>query len=267
MFYESKVDLLETTVAYFKAGLDQNELCVWAISDPVTELDAQTALHLGIPEFARHAKAGDLSITSGEQWRLNKDEFNLQRITGGWSSMLLQALDTGYSGLRISGNAQWLENNHWEEFCAYDRELGRSVAGRQIVLLCTQAQGRLTADVDYQVAARAHHHTIACHNGEWTFVDTNALKHKNDSALTLGSAVNQFSASLKKHEISLTHREKAVLALIIRGVSSKKGGQLLGISPRTIEFHRSNIMQKLDVRNIAELVHTVMRTIDIAGAA
>ncbi len=266
MFYRSKVDLLEATVAYFKAGLDQNELCIWAISDPLTELDAKTALFRGIPEFSRHEQAANLSVMTGEPWQIGKDEFNLQRITGGWSARLLRAREAGYAGLRISGNAAWLDSHHWKDFCAYDQELSRSVAGKQIILLCTQAQSDLTAGVDYIAATQAHHYTIAYRNGQWSFVDANTLKRSNDDGLALENTVNQFAASLKKRAIFLTHREKAVLALIVRGVSSKKGGQLLGISPRTIEFHRSNIMQKLDVKNTAALVHAVMRNTEIIGS-
>jgi hypothetical protein len=44
LFYETKDDLLETLVPYFKIGLESREFCVWVISDPVTEQDAIIAL-------------------------------------------------------------------------------------------------------------------------------------------------------------------------------------------------------------------------------
>jgi DNA-binding CsgD family transcriptional regulator len=59
------------------------------------------------------------------------------------------------------------------------------------------------------------------------------------------------------HEL-LTERERAVLAHIIRGASSKQAGCILSISARTVEFHRANIMLKLGARNIAELVRIVL---------
>ena len=52
----------------------------------------------------------------------------------------------------------------------------------------------------------------------------------------------------------LTPREAAVLALIIEGETSKSAGNALGISPRTVEFHRANIMLKLSARNVADLM-------------
>jgi two-component system, LuxR family, response regulator FixJ len=56
----------------------------------------------------------------------------------------------------------------------------------------------------------------------------------------------------------LTPRESAVLALIIQGATSKAAGNLLGISRRTVEFHRANIMEKLSARNVADLVRIVL---------
>ena len=56
----------------------------------------------------------------------------------------------------------------------------------------------------------------------------------------------------------LTPREAAVLTLIMQGSTSKVAGGILGISPRTIEFHRANIMQKLSAKNVADLIRIVL---------
>src|SRR5260370_21419629 len=37
IFYETREDLIDTNVGYFEAGLKNNEFCIWAISDPITE--------------------------------------------------------------------------------------------------------------------------------------------------------------------------------------------------------------------------------------
>jgi DNA-binding CsgD family transcriptional regulator len=45
-----------------------------------------------------------------------------------------------------------------------------------------------------------------------------------------------------------------VLEHAVRGLHAKEIAALLSISPRTVEVHRTRIMEKLEVRNIAELV-------------
>ncbi len=52
----------------------------------------------------------------------------------------------------------------------------------------------------------------------------------------------------------LTEREREVLRLVVEGKSNKEIAQLLVISPKTASVHRTNIMEKLGVRNSAELV-------------
>lgn len=51
----------------------------------------------------------------------------------------------------------------------------------------------------------------------------------------------------------LSRREEAVLKLVAEGNSSKKIAALLSISYRTVETHRQNIKQKLDLHSTAEL--------------
>lgn len=53
---------------------------------------------------------------------------------------------------------------------------------------------------------------------------------------------------------SLTKREQEILAMIARGHNNQQIAEQLFISPRTVDTHRTNIMQKLDIHDIANLV-------------
>ena len=52
----------------------------------------------------------------------------------------------------------------------------------------------------------------------------------------------------------LTAREREVLEHAAHGLHAKEIAAALGISPRTVEVHKTRIMEKLEVRNVAELV-------------
>jgi two-component system, LuxR family, response regulator FixJ len=52
----------------------------------------------------------------------------------------------------------------------------------------------------------------------------------------------------------LSAREREVLALVVEGVDNRSIGERLGISPRTVEVHKSRIMTKVGARNLAELI-------------
>jgi len=67
----------------------------------------------------------------------------------------------------------------------------------------------------------------------------------------------EFLNILKKGENlegkELSHREKEVLQLIAEGNSSKRIGEILFLSPKTVDVHRNNIMKKTDLYSIPEL--------------
>jgi len=59
----------------------------------------------------------------------------------------------------------------------------------------------------------------------------------------------------------LTAREREVLEQAARGLHAKEIAAALGISPRTVEVHKTRIMEKLGVRNVAELVRFALAAI------
>jgi DNA-binding CsgD family transcriptional regulator len=256
VFYETKQDLLDAAVSYFEAGLRGNEFCLWAISDPITEQDAQDALHRGIRDFDRYVASGQIELLPGREWYLKGSEFDLQRVTAGWQEKLNAALDNGYEGMRASGNAFWIETNHWKEFCDYEQELDRSLGGRKMIVLCSYSLQASRA-VDLLDVARAHQFTITRRNGEWEFLETPELKEAKQEIGRLNAALDTLSESFPGSE-NLTPRERMVLAQIVRGFSSKEIARVLGISQRTVEFHRANLMGKLGAKNSVDLVRKVL---------
>jgi len=57
----------------------------------------------------------------------------------------------------------------------------------------------------------------------------------------------------------LTEREREILRLTAAGRSAREIGEMLGLSPRTVERHRANLMEKLDLHNRSEVVQYAIR--------
>lgn len=72
-----------------------------------------------------------------------------------------------------------------------------------------------------------------------------------------GAEVPESSPTSSNSDYQLTKREKEILKLIYDGVNNKDIAEQLGKSVRTIETHRFNIMKKLQVSNITELLKKV----------
>ncbi len=58
---------------------------------------------------------------------------------------------------------------------------------------------------------------------------------------------------------TLTNREREVLKLVVAGHTSKVMADMLCLSPRTIDHHRSNLLRKFDMKNSVDLVNFAVR--------
>jgi len=164
-------------------------------------------------------------------------------------------LAKGYVGMRISGNAFWIGTHHWKEFCEYEHDIDKSLDGKKLIALCTYGLKESRA-VDILDVARAHQFSMALRNGNWEFVETPELKQAKKEIRKLQGALDILSKPFPGHE-TLTPRELVTLAQIVRGASSKEAARTLNVSPRTIEFHRANLLHKLGAKNTADLMRRV----------
>jgi two-component system response regulator FixJ len=56
----------------------------------------------------------------------------------------------------------------------------------------------------------------------------------------------------------LTPRERQVIELLVAGLPNKLIAHALHLSPRTVEIHRANVMDKMAARSLSELVRVAL---------
>jgi DNA-binding CsgD family transcriptional regulator len=237
LFYESKDDLLDTVVPFFRTGLESSEFCLWAPSQPLTLEEAYTALRERIPDFDRHLAARNIEIFPGREWYLKAGQFDLERIISAWDEKLRAALAKGYDGVRVSGNAFWPGTDHWEDFYRYERELNRWIRRKRITVLCTYP---IVVDGTAKAleVARAHPLAVARRKGDWQLVEP-------------------APATVRTH--SLTPREREVLWWAAEGRSASQIGEILQITKRTVDQHTHNAVRRLGAANRTQAVAIALR--------
>ena len=77
---------------------------------------------------------------------------------------------------------------------------------------------------------------------------------RKDAERAARGRVGQLAVRLRR----LTAREKEVMALVTEGFSNAAIGDRLGISPRTVEHYRASVMEKMQARNLSDLVRASM---------
>lgn len=250
LFYETPQDLIDANADYLRAGLEEGEFCLWAVSDPLSCELALEGLRERIPDIDEHIAAGRMELVPGYGWYLRGRPFDPHHITGYWLAKLADAQARGSPGLRASGNAFWLEADLWSDFREYEADLGRALGKVKMIVLCTYPLSG-SSSTDLLEVARLHKCAITRRAGRWELLETLDPSSELRRAGPLDGS-EALVTSFPGHD-HLTPKERVVLWQLLKGASAKTSARMLGISPRTVEFHRGNIMRKLGARTTAEL--------------
>ena len=173
-FYETRDDLLETLLPFFKAGLEADEFCAWVVSEPLTEPEVWQALDRAVPDLAQYVSDQSIEVLNARDVYLAGGEINLHRIIDNWRVKLKRALSGGYPGIRVSGNTAWLEQKHWRDFMEYETELNRGIGDQPMLVLCTYPLTTCGASEFLDVAG-THQFAVAKRRGRWEVVETPQL--------------------------------------------------------------------------------------------
>lgn len=106
----------------------------------------------------------------------------------------------------------------------------------------------------------------AVKNGAWDFLEKpfqdNMLVDRVEQALQAALArsdAERETLRLRQALACLSPREREVLDALIQGHYNKNIAERLGITARTVEFHRANIFEKMGVESAIELAHQLGR--------
>lgn len=174
-FYQTKQDLIDTLVPYFKAGLENNEFCMWVTADNLTADDARKAISKAVPNFSRYVKKGQIEILPYDEWYLKDGVFKSQDVLDGWVAKLNQALEKGFDGLRLTGNTFWLEKEGWQSFTDYEEAVNNVIGKFNMVALCTYCLDKCDATEIVDVI-RNHEFAMIKQAGKWELFENSRYK-------------------------------------------------------------------------------------------
>ena len=189
-FYETKEDLLNTLVPYFKAGLEDGEFCVWVVCEPVSEDEAWSALQQVFPDLDRYLSDGAIEMFPAREWYLERGKFELQWVTSAWNDKLSRALAREYPGMRVSRNTAWLEKKDWKDFCEYEEQLNNSITDQPMAVLCTYPL-MTSGAAELLDVARNHQFAIAKRHGTWEVIETTQLKRAKAEIVKVNEELEQ----------------------------------------------------------------------------
>jgi len=181
-FFDTKEDLTDILVPYFKAGLENNEFCLWITSQPLGVEEAKEALRKAVPDLDVYMEKGQIEIIPYTDWYVKEGIFDSDRVLNEWVEKLNQALVNGYDGLRLTGNISWLEEKDWNNFANYEEEIDRIIGNYRMIALCTYCLDRCNAKEIIDVVVN-HQFSLIKKDGKWEKVESSKRKQAEEVAI------------------------------------------------------------------------------------
>ena len=190
LFYQTKEDLIEILVPYFKTGLENNECCIWITSEPLSVEDAKRSLERVVKNLDGYIEKGQIEILDYSQWYTESGKFNADKVLQGWVEKENQAANGGFDGLRLTGNTSWLEKEDWKEFTAYEARIDRVIGQYRMLVLCAYSLDRCGASEAIDVVSN-HELALIRQQGKWEAIQSakrkwvEALREKEEFSRAL----------------------------------------------------------------------------------
>ena len=169
VFFYNKAELFKLTVPYIRAGLEDDELCMWITGDPINAEEALKALEQVLPNAADYVAEDRLLILPHSRWYLSSGVFDANRVLQNWLSKSNHAETKGLSGLRITGNPFWLRTEQdWTNFGLYEHAVTDAIRYKRILALCTYPGPICRGD---------HVHRVLYTHGSALFAENDRWQH------------------------------------------------------------------------------------------
>ena len=169
-FYQTRQDLVDVLVPYFRQGLENNEFCMWVTSRPLGIDQAKRALRRAVPDLDDRIRRGQIEILSYDQWYRLDGRFDAQRVLQGWVQKEQAAREHGFDGLRLTGNTCWLEQSDWKSFADYEEAVNRAIGKHRMLALCTYRLDRCSASEIIDVV-KTHQFAMIKRMGKWEIIE------------------------------------------------------------------------------------------------
>ena len=174
-FYEHKQDLIEILVPYIKAGLENNEFCMWVASEPLPSVQANAALAARVDNLEKYIANGQLEVLEYSEWYTLGAGFQSDRVLQGWVDRLEAAARRGFDGLRLTGNTSWLEKPDWHGFSEYEATVDAIFGQHRMLGIYTYMLSKCSALQIMDVISN-HSSALVKRAGKWQVIQSSERK-------------------------------------------------------------------------------------------
>lgn len=143
--FEGADELRDVLVPYFKAGLQNNERCLWVTGAPFDAAAARAALRSALPDLDDRERDGQVEIVDAAAFYDDSKPLPAHELVAGLVRRAEDAVAAGFTGLRTNGNCAWAGQQRWSDFQQYETLVQQGVRGRRMICMCSYRPDALQA--------------------------------------------------------------------------------------------------------------------------
>ncbi|AKB78225.1 sensory transduction histidine kinase [Methanosarcina horonobensis HB-1 = JCM 15518] len=219
-FYKTKEDLMDVVVPYFKAGLENDEFCMWVTSQLLDVEEAKEALVKGVPDFDVYLQRGQMEIISYDNWYARYYISDSSNPIRNGLEKLNQKIAKDYDGLRLSGDFFLLEERR-QDFAYREGEIDSVISKYRMITMCTYSFEKCNVAGIAEIVSN-HQFILAKKEGKWERIENSGRKRAEEAESRLKGVLDNLENlvkartaelektynSLKENEMRLSEAQK-----------------------------------------------------------
>ncbi|MFH0874745.1 MAG: MEDS domain-containing protein [archaeon] len=135
--FKNESQLFSVIIPFLIKGLENNEKCIYIIDEtPKDKVLAEFSKKL--PDFDKIVKSGQLAILNSNETYLKNGFFDPERTMNLWQQTVNQSMQEGYTGVRVLGEASWVNKNvkGTSRLIEYESELHEFFKNNNVCAIC-----------------------------------------------------------------------------------------------------------------------------------
>jgi excisionase family DNA binding protein len=174
-FYQTKEDLIDILVPYFKIGLKNNDSCIWLTSQPLGVEEARATLNKAVGNLDDYVKKGQIEIHDYSEWYTKAGIFDTDEVLQRCVKEENLALERGFNGLRLAGNMNWLEHKDWKSLIDYELAVDSVLNNHRIIAICSYSLDQCGA-AEIVDLVTSHKSILVLRSDKWELVNNHKRK-------------------------------------------------------------------------------------------
>jgi PAS domain S-box-containing protein len=186
LFYQTKDDLVEVLVSYFKTGIENNEFCMWVCWNPLRMEEAKDVLKKRLNNLNDYIAKGQIEIADFSRHQTEREDSGFAKMKQFWIDKERLALERGFAGLRLAGNTYWLEKRRWKDFKRYEEGVDDIIKSHRMLVICPYSLDKCKPSEMIDIVG-THKSALIKHEGKWEIIESAKCK-KTEEAIRQSEA-------------------------------------------------------------------------------